>query len=83
MGPLFVNRAKCVCTQPWAFGDPDTPIWRDFFRGEGLKMEDLSFFSFFHSQIVCVCLTFAITQHERWLPRTGKDWERSRGEGEG
>ena len=46
-------------------------------------MEDLSFFSFFHSQIVCVCLTFAITQHERWLPRTGKDWERSKGEGEG
>lgn len=83
MGPLFVNRAKCVCTQPQAFGDPDTPIWRGFFWGERLNVEELSFFFHLHSQIVCVFLTFAITQHEQWLPRIGKDWRRSKGGGRG
>lgn len=54
-----------------------------FLLGRGTEGGGPLIFSFFHSQIVCVCLTFAITQHEQWLPRTGKDWERSRGEGEG
>lgn len=43
----------------------------------------LIFFSLLHSQIVCVFLTFAITQHEQWLPRIGKDWRRSKGGGRG
>lgn len=55
MGPLFVNRAKCVCTQPQAFGDPDTPIWRGFFWGERLNVEELSFFFHFSTPKLSVC----------------------------
>ena len=84
MGPLFVNRAKCVCTQPWAFGDPDTPIWRDFFWGEGLKVEDLSFFHFSTPKLsVCALLLQSRNMSSGCLElgRTGREaGERVRGD---
>lgn len=57
---FFVNKNKCVYTQPRAFGDPDTPIWRVSSEEKRLDVEELSFFSLLHSQIMCVFLTFAI-----------------------